>query len=198
MTVTRPRRIVIDAGAAKWGDDESIPALIAEFDPDMLLAFDPGSGIHDARRSIPGGKLIAFRQQAVWTHNGHVNFVEANLGGHVADGGQPVSCVDLADVIEDLSPDYADIIVKLDIEGGEYEILPHLRARDADLKISLLLVEWHCERCGYGIWNKVHPRQYVEDGETKTIPCPGDLDAWLERRNRVESMMRCETREWTL
>lgn len=185
-------RIVIDVGCGKWGGDQSIPSLIEEFQPDMLYGFDPGrEGIEAACEDLPPVEErsceIALHRAAAWTHDGTVPFVEANLGGHVDPHGKPVECHDLARLINKLAETYSEIILKIDAEGAEYVLLPHLIAHDADLCLKLALVEWHCDVCGYGIWNKTHP-----------VPCDGDHEMWIARRDEIEQGLRCEVREWTL
>ena len=53
-------------------------------------------------------------------------------------------CVDLADEIKRFSKRYKGrLVLKLDCEGAEYELLTHLIARDADLLLDVVWVEWH-------------------------------------------------------
>lgn len=176
--------VLIDIGCAKHGSDESIPHLIEEFHPDALWGFDPST--EDRAYDLDGTAVEEF-QRAVWTHEGNVRFTRAGLGGHIDEQGERTRSVDLARLVSRAHDDFERVIVKMDIESGEYELVPYLRATDSDLKISLLLVEWHCA-CGYGIWNGVHP----------DVGCPRDFQAWLARRDGFIAQMRCETKEWTL
>lgn len=171
---------VIDVGCASWGGDVSIPHLIEEFQPKTIYGFDPGG--RDIAHVI-GETTVIESTAAVWTYDGTIGFVVAGLGGHV-DGAARASfaCVDLARFIHDLGS--IDLVLKLDCEGAEYTLLPHLRAHDADLSIRLAVVEWHCETCGIG-GNGRHREN-----------CTADKEAWLQRRADTEALMRCELAEW--
>lgn len=51
----------------------------------------------------------------------------------------------LADLIEQRAPRYASVILKLDIEGGEYEVLPHLIGRAVHKLIDAAYIEFHTQ-----------------------------------------------------
>lgn len=182
--------VVFDVGCARYGGDESIRPLVEEFKPDVLIGFDPSSAIDDDEPVEWIGDTAVFRLRcAAWTYVGKVGFVEANLGGHVDEEGEQVDCADLAMLVKSYASRGHDVIVKMDCEGGEYELVPHLRATDADLGIKLALIEWHCAACGYGIWDPAAPHR---EG------CTGDLEAWRARQAETAAMLRCETRGWNL
>lgn len=174
--------IVIDVGCAKWGGDESIPHLVREYKPEFLYGFDPGAmdGDYNVEDTV-----VRVRRQAAWVHDGTVGFQVAGLGGRVDDQVRTkFACFDLARYIESLNP--AEIVLKIDAEGAEYMLLPHLVERGADLLLKLAVVEWHCAECGIG-----------GNGRHREM-CPSDRQAWWDRRNAIESQMRCETVEWNL
>lgn len=176
--------IVIDVGCAKWGGDESIPSLVAEFEPDVLLGLDPGT---ETRNWWCEGTYVVEQQMVGWIFDGWLPFTVANLGGHVGgDWAVPTRCYDMARMIREAANTGHEVILKLDCEGGEYEIIPHLVKTNTDGSLNELLVEWHCE-CGYGIWNGVHP----------DLACGRDFGAWLERRDALIASVRCPIREWT-
>lgn len=174
--------IVVDVGSATHGGDTSIPHLVREFKPDFLYGFDPAEP--DDSYSLDG-TLVTLRQAAAWTYDGTIGFQVAGLGGHVQERHKiTFPCVDLAAFILSLPED--DIVLKMDAEGAEYVVLPHLVANDADLRLKIALLEWHCEMCGLG-GNGRHRER-----------CRMDRDKWIARRESVESAMRCETAEWNL
>jgi hypothetical protein len=173
--------IVVDVGCAGHGGDESIPDLLDLFRPDVLYGFDPALEEESDTIFDFGGRVV-LSQEVAWTFYGRVGFVVAGLGGHVEPGAQRFDCIDLAEFILGL-PDPA-IVLKMDAEGAEYVLLPHLVAEGADLKLQQALIEWHCELCGIG-------------GNGRHLEgCKVDRDWWLERREKVESAMRCEMGEW--
>lgn len=173
--------IVIDVGCATYGGDESVNYLLEEFSPQILYGFDPG--LDRDFKDVVEGCVVDLRRQAAWTHDGTVGFRVAGLGGHVEESGRVLfRCVDLARFILDL--DSNDVVLKMDAEGAEYTLLPWLVEQNADLRLRLALIEWHCEECGIG-GNGRH-----REG------CPADKEAWIARRASVEGALRCETGEW--
>lgn len=172
--------IVIDVGCAKWGSDESIPYLVETFRPEILYGLDPGA---EPFSGFEGNTMVQVNPWVAWVYDGTIGFRVAGLGGHV-DAGERATfpAIDLARFVNEM-PDQ-EIVLKIDAEGAEYELLPHLRTHDADLRLKLLWVEWHCEYCGLG-GNGRH-----REG------CRGDHDAWAARRAETEAMMRCPQAQW--
>ena len=176
--------VVIDIGCAKWGSDESIPYLIETFKPTALYGFDPAlDGSEDVTILDSDPQTwVMLRPWCAWVHDGHVGFKVAGLGGKVEADAPSYPCFDLARFILEL--DEEKIVLKMDAEGAEYELLPHLREHDADLRLKLAWVEWHCEYCGLG-GNGRHRDN-----------CQGNAEAWWQRRRALEADMRCEMQEW--
>lgn len=182
--------VVIDVGCANHGGDGSIAPLLAEYAPERLYGFDP-EWAGDALSWREGGCDIEVRKAAAWKRGGTVDFVFAGLGGRVRaerdiTKAKLVVAVDLAEFIHELSL-FDDIVLKLDCEGAEYVLVPHLVATGADERLSLALIEWHCDVCLHGIWGGVHP-------ET----CKTDRQQWLDRRDRFARQLRCPVEEWRL
>ncbi len=177
--------IIIDVGCAKWGGDESVSKLVEEFNPDVLYGFDPGLNAEDYPEAIGGTRLVLSRS-AAWTFDGELEFTVAGLGGQVESGGDVVQCVDLARFILELSA--GDIVLKMDAEGAEYELIPHLVANDADLRLTLAVTEFHCDVCRMGIWDNDKHREW----------CEADATAWAARRDSMLAMLRCGKGEWAL
>lgn len=175
--------IVIDVGCATWGGDNSVGPLIDEFSPILLIGLDPA--IERFSEFTLDGCVVSLYPTAAWTSNGPIGFTVANLGGHIDHESEVMfEGLDLAERVLSL-PSTQEIVLKIDAEGAEYDLVPHLVSRDADLRLKLMLVEWHCSACGYGIWDGVHP-----DG------CTADQEAWLQRRETTKQGVRCELKEW--
>jgi FkbM family methyltransferase len=105
------------------------------------------------------GSIVFFIKSAISTKNGNAKFYESidkwgNFGSTLRrdkreklDLNNPidVTTIDIVDFINIFSKDDY-IIVKMDIEGAEYDILEHLLKRpDAYNKINELHVEWHSQ-----------------------------------------------------
>lgn len=178
--------LVIDVGCATYGGDSSIPYLIEEFSPAVLVGFDPSE---PARIYTHGGTetTVIIEQAAAWTHDGTVMFEGDGLRGHVTGLGtrlaRRVKCIDLAGYVLALVDD--DVILKMDAEGSEYELLPALIGHDADLELRLLWIEWHCPACGTGWFGNETPDACQRCGHVER-----------GRRTELEKLLRCEVAQW--
>lgn len=163
-------KIVIDVGCARYGGDYSIERLIEKFEPDILYGFDPSweDGMYVAEEGCKTSVVVS--GMAAWTHRGTVRFLEDGLNGQIGDADHwPwVPCVDLARFIHK-QPTEAEIILKMDCEGSEYELLEHLMAKGVDERLSLAWIEWHPR----GVPDPAERRASIE----RRIRCP--LDEWL-------------------
>lgn len=147
--------IVVDCGAHPHpgkgrlaGGEESVYALIERFHPEVLIGFDPlvedtiTQFEHDGHTT-----MIVLRQALAW----HKSVPGATFpvlicddsthsprGGE--DGDQWFPAVSIPDLLDCLPP---PIIVKFDCEGCEYPIFHEIRKRNIDLRLELVLVEWH-------------------------------------------------------
>ena len=132
-----PSSTVYDLGCQAWGTETSIPWLVDRFRPERLLGFDPQA---TPESFWLGETHVVVDRRAAWTHSDGVALAER--GGSrcfVTDTGT-VPSVDIAALIlREPEP----VVVKMDIEGGEYVLVPHLQRTGALGNVSLLLVEWH-------------------------------------------------------
>lgn len=162
--------IVIDAGCAKYGGASSIEYLIETFHPGVLHGFDP-NWHHSMLDGEHGDTEIVIHEEAAWTRDGFVTFViQSAMGGWVTEdpiSAAAVACVDLARFIKDL-PDEEEIVLKMDIEGAEYDVLDHLIKHGVDGRLSLAWIEWH----NFGVDHPSQRRRVIE----RTLHCP--LDEW--------------------
>lgn len=94
--------------------------------------------------------------KAAWTYNGKVKYYFPTKG--TLAGGSLYStkktgsinpanfyeadCIDIREFILNLNADY--IVVKLNCEGAEYDIIPHLKG----VKIDKWYVQWHWDKIG--------------------------------------------------
>lgn len=137
-------RIAIDIGCAHWGDDEpSVARLLEQYEPDFLFGFDPQVGEYYSTPDDPCPRI--FSTTAAWTYEGFMTFGgEGPTAGVRPDGcprAESARCFDFAAFLTAL-PATAEVIVKMDIEGGEYRLLEHLHDRGVLLRAKYL-VEWH-------------------------------------------------------
>lgn len=90
-----------------------------------------------ARAGFPGARVL---NQAVWIKDTELTFASTGLDtGKIArDGGTKVTAIDLATAL----PARVDLL-KMDIEGAEFDVLAHLLDTGAMAKIQNLAVELH-------------------------------------------------------
>lgn len=137
--------IVVDLGCCSFQHgqyvEDSIQALIKRFAPRILFGFDPHPGLPDAVGQVHGTTVVTSRR-AAWTHNGEVGLSLQGDCTHVdLDEKQRAKAFDLAAWIRTLPQ--ARIVLKVDVEGAEYVLLPHLIDQGLMDRFSHVLVEWH-------------------------------------------------------
>lgn len=145
--------IVVDLGCATYPgfpDDESTRRLIERFAPDVYFGFDPHPSVV-AREWQEGRTRASVERKAAWVSGGRVGYVTKpavlnELRSHVnaAGGEETVECFDLVSFLGVVAPwASGELVLKLDVEGAEYVLLPYLVERGADALLTRILVEWH-------------------------------------------------------
>lgn len=142
--------IVIDLGCCSYERngrlEDSIQTLIKRFKPAVLFGFDPHPGLPDGVGQVYGTTVITARR-AAWNAEGDIGLELQGNCTHVVptrpwgNGLDYASAFDIAAWVRAL-PD-AKIVLKIDVEGAEYVLLPHLIEQGLMDRFSLLLVEWH-------------------------------------------------------
>lgn len=127
VKLDRPHPVIVDGGA-HIGLASLYFALTT--DTPTIEAFEADPAIADVLRSnisalgIPG---ITVHRRALWTDDGGVCFSDnGDDSGHVATQGIRVDSVDLAAVLEAHADTGIDLL-KLDVEGAEFALIPHCR-----------------------------------------------------------------------
>lgn len=137
--------IVVDLGCCGYERngrlEESISTLIKRFKPAVLFGFDPHPGLRDAVGQVYGTIVVTSRR-AAWTNDEDVGLCLQGNCTHVdPDEKQRAKAFDIAAWVRTLPE--ARIVLKLDVEGAEYVLLPHLIRHGLMDRFSHLLVEWH-------------------------------------------------------
>ncbi len=119
---------------------DSIGRLIERFHPLKVIGYDPQlpEGISEGRAL---GTVVVLWRRAVWNSLRMVTWLppQSPLSAKVGQA-ELIGADDIADVVRDAGQ---GCVVKIDAEGGEYELLKRLHETGTDKMISLLLVEWH-------------------------------------------------------
>jgi FkbM family methyltransferase len=114
------------------------------------------------------------REQLVWTHDGHVAFdsdgesfdcrvLEVSCTPNVDPWRHPnpeavivkEPCIDLSKFVLSQFDPHDYLILKMDIEGAEYDVLKHMIESNALFRLSELYVEYHW-------WGKTEYREAIE------------------------------------
>ena len=173
----RPRRVFVDCGANTCTVLRKFAKkLPADYE---FFAFEAQPGLREAGRRAARDlrdRTIHFIPKAVWTSNGTIDFYLATEWGSNHRGGSTLvaghtrnkSAVDYAHPVQVESVDFSEwlrsnvterdhVIVKMDIEGAEYDVLEKV-VRDGNLPlIDELIVEFH-QRMNEGIAKERHDR----------------------------------------
>jgi hypothetical protein len=137
--------IVVDLGCCSYERngrlEDSIHTLIKRFKPAVLFGFDPHPGLPDAVGQVYGTTVITSRR-AAWTDDEDVGLCLQGNCTHVdSHEEQRAKAFDIAAWVRTLPE--ARIVLKVDIEGAEYVLLPHLIRHGLMDRFSHVLVEWH-------------------------------------------------------
>ena len=116
-------------------------------------------------------------KKAVWIYDGYVDFyidnskkragstiMKEKTSGDLDSNPIRVECIDLSRFIEKSFKPEDEIILKLDIEGAEYQVLNKMIEDGTMSYIDQLFIEWH--------WNKVGVVQKEHNELVKKIDIP--------------------------
>lgn len=180
------RKIYIDAGA-HCGD--TVEGFLKgevlggrdDYKEFEIFAFDPVAYTADWAR-IKADYLdvkIEFIQKAISTADGVKDFavcddtyastLTKDCIKYPVGRIESVECVDLSNWIRSNFSKDDFIVLKLDIEGGEFDVLEHMAQTDTFSLINVLIVEWH---------NFLLPDDYYERKENLLKRISVDIQEW--------------------
>jgi FkbM family methyltransferase len=151
------RKIFIDGGARLGESIEIIKNDIPEYSDFEFYLFEPNRQYYDALQDLANSNSkVNFVEGAIWDKNGESDFFIANdVWGDVGstlhmekkeklDTENPlkVKTYDIVDIIGWFSEDDY-IVLKLDVEGSEYDIINRLIISNKIPSIKEYLIEWH-------------------------------------------------------
>lgn len=140
FTMDREPSVVIDAGAY-IGDTASY--FLSRFRGAKVIALEPNPRSFElARRNLSSYReRCILMPAALWTEDGVVCLSEGELGAQVTETGMSVSAVSMPSILESLDLEMIDIL-KMDIEGAEYEVLAS-GAQSWMRRVEWILLETH-------------------------------------------------------
>lgn len=152
-------KVFLDCGA---NDGCSTIKYLTSDPLSKVLSFEPNPILSSYHRFLPNTLVSC----AVGTVSGRVEFIvdsvdsdgstiilskRADATGVVDNQNCPkiqVDCIDLVALIETIVELEVDVVLKLDIEGAEYELIEELIKSPAIQKISKFFCEFHWDRIG--------------------------------------------------
>ncbi len=133
--------IAVDLGCFDYDHTyRSMQVLVSKYKPDMIYGFDPRPTMGDSV-SVIDGCPAEIQNRAAWLYDGEARYCDRAEGSFLADScDQRVQCFDFSAWLSELA---GDVVVKMDIEGSEYELLEKMLDDGTATKVKELLVEWH-------------------------------------------------------
>lgn len=151
------RKIFIDGGARLGESIDIIKNEFFKYHDFEFYLFEPNSQYRSNLQNLEkNNNKVKFVEGALWDKNGQFDFfISTDVWGDVGstlhiekkeklDAKNPlkVKTYDIFDFIEQFSEDDY-IVLKLDVEGSEYDIINRLIAKNSISKIKEYLIEWH-------------------------------------------------------
>tara|TARA_R110002110_G_scaffold47095_2_gene141624 strand:+ start:1571 stop:2230 length:660 start_codon:yes stop_codon:yes gene_type:complete len=144
------RRIFIDGGAHKATSVQNFKTNYPDAEKYEIFSFEGNSGFRKHFDEHPDVKLEV---ALVWTKDGEQTFFNAqneSSSVYKAKAGVAkkvtVKSIDLDNYIKQNFDKQDEIILKLDIEGAEYEVLEHMIKNGSIEYVNKLFIEWHCAK----------------------------------------------------
>ena len=127
------------------------------------ITFEPNPALWPHYADVPTTLI----KKAAYTHGGTVTFTidetdadgsslvesqKIDWHGKVANEECPkieVGCVDIAELVLKAATQYQKIVLKLDIEGAEYDVLEKLLQEDLVKHLTIIYAEFHWHKCGF-------------------------------------------------
>lgn len=173
--------LFIDCGGY---DGCSVIKFLASYPDFEVVSFEPNPEMHSYYDELP----TTLVKKAAYTYDGTLEFLVDPLDGDgstlvkdkaVDCKGQwanqdcpqmVVECLDLSEYIRDVAKSYQTVILKLDIEGAEYDVLEKL-LQDGSLRyVDLLMCEFH--------WDKANITQERHDHVYSDVTSAVPVQEW--------------------
>lgn len=148
------RRIFLDIGADVGESVEFFRKNHPEADQFEIFSFEPHPENIKKLRKIEGITLI---EKAVWVDDGGVTMYfgkpkssticsDKRTGRIDPEDKHEVPTIDLAKFMKDNFKEEDEVWMKMNIEGAEYVVLPHLKQTGALDLVDRLYIKWHLKK----------------------------------------------------
>lgn len=123
--------------------EDSILTLIKRYSPAVLYGFDPHPALRDGVGKVHGTVVVTSRR-AAWTNDEKIGIsLQGNCTHIDFDEEARTQAFDIVSWVRALPK--ARIVLKIDVEGAEYVLLPHLIRHGVIDRFSHILIEWHTD-----------------------------------------------------
>jgi FkbM family methyltransferase len=154
------RKVYIDIGA---NHGVTVEAFLNESPDFNIFAFEPAPQLAaELRQKFSDKPNVTIFEAAAWTSDGTVTFYPGALSDESStlltgkseksgwkidyENGLTVKSIDIADWTLKNTTDDDLIIMKMDVEGAEYRLIPRLIEAQVPARLSEIRVEWHWDR----------------------------------------------------
>ena len=178
----KKKKIFIDCGANQgqsvenfkkyWKDWNEYDIHTFEANPKLIKFFDKYQNTNN----------ITFHHKVVWVEDGDVDFYLGKYDGssvckHKKTGNlskTPIKLpsIDLNNFIKTNFSINDYIILKIDIEGGEYDLIPHLLDNNTFKYINELYIEFHNRKVGKSVEDDKFLLEQINKFDVKIIDDP--------------------------
>lgn len=152
------RKAFIDLGANTGG----VSSQFAKDDLDLeIFAFEPNPELEPNLEAVKAwlGERFNYFLVAAWIRDGEINLYKSDhpmastvLEGKIEpDGWNPIDyssftsvrCIDISTWIDEHFQIGDDVIMKIDVEGAEYQIMQKMIYDGTIFKVRKIICEWH-------------------------------------------------------
>jgi FkbM family methyltransferase len=179
--VTRPKYF-LDCGSNNGCSVRRFQRLYRDWDTFTIHSFEPNPVFRSCFNDLKD--RIVFHEVAVWVRDDTVPFflsgkpkqygsslIKTKLTGKL-DLMNPVQvvAVDFDRWIKANIPSDAFVILKLDIEGAEYDVLRHMISGGTIDYVARLYIDFHYEKIGLDVSEHNHLVQEIESRDIEILP----------------------------
>ena len=148
------KKVFIDCGANEGQSIDNFIAKWNDWEDYEILSYEANSSLAPYFKKFEDKANIKFYPEAIWTNDRTVDFylctsgnasssiIGTKITGQLKKSPTEVKCVDIDRVIREYSKeDY--VILKIDIEGAEYELLEYMLSKNTFEFVDVLYIEFH-------------------------------------------------------
>jgi len=205
------RNIFIDGGA---NIGQSTAKFLAEWpnsDNFEIFMFEPNSDTSKIKSSIKDNEKIKFFNKALWINNGEVSFYEKtpNSQGNTLSMNKvardsstfkkrSVPCIDLSEWITKSFTNKDYIILKLDVEGAEYELVDKMIEDKSFDYVDIFFCEIHGLKCGKTLLQSIELIDKCEQEGKKVFAWDAETFDYRNYKDLVynKKMLEASYKKW--